>query len=293
MGIIEDSDHYVLKTYGRFPLVFVRGKGVWLFDDKYKRYLDMSSGIAVTTLGHSHPKQVKAIIEQTKNLMHTSNYFYTEPYAELARKLASRSLFDKTFFCNSGLEANETALKLARRYGKKKGDKNKFEIITLKNSFHGRSMGTLSATGQEKFHTGFEPILEGFKYVELNNEEELKKTFNKNTSAIIIEPIQGEGGVRPAFTEFVKLSRELCDKNNALLIFDEVQTGIGRTGKLFGYEHFLPVEPDVITLAKGLGGGLPIGAVLIKKDLRFAPAGRSCIDIRRKPGMLCKRKCGD
>ena len=264
MNIIEESNKYVLNTYTRYPLVFDRGEGAWIYTVDNKKFLDMSSGIAVSSLGHSHPAIIKAIENQSKKLLHTSNLYYTEPYVKLAKKLVGKSVFGKVFFCNSGAEANETAIKLTRRHGKKTGN-NKYEVITLKKSFHGRTMATLSATGQDKFHKGFEPLLEGFKFVELNNVSELKNNVNEKTSAVIIEPIQGEGGIHTALKEFIHAARELCDKYDALLIFDEVQSGIGRTGKLFGYEHFLPVEPDAVTLAKGLGGGMPIGAVLIKE----------------------------
>ena len=265
MSIIDDSNKYVLNTYNRYPFVFDHGEDVWLYSEDGKKYLDMFAGIAVSSLGHNHPGLIGAIQEQSKKLLHTSNLYYTKPYTELAKKLVNKSVFDKVFFCNSGAEANETAIKITRKHGKNLEFKDKYEIITLHNSFHGRTMATLSATGQKKYHKGFEPLLEGFVFVEMNNNEELKRAFNARTAAIIIEPIQGEGGIRPAFVDFIEAARKLCDEYNALLIFDEVQSGIGRTGKLFGYENFLPTEPDIITIAKGLGGGLPIGAILIKE----------------------------
>ncbi len=265
MNTIDDSNKYVLNTYHRYPFVFDHGEGIWIYTDDGKKFLDMSSGIAVTSLGHAHPKLVKAIEEQANKLLHTSNYYYSKPYTELAKKLINKSVFDKIFFCNSGAEANEAAIKISRRHGKNMGDKEKYQVITLKNSFHGRTMALISATGQDKFQKGFEPLLDGFNYVKLNNKDELIKAVNSKTSAVIIEPIQGEGGIYPAFIDFIETARNICDKYNAILIFDEVQSGIGRTGKLFGYENFLPVEPDIITIAKGLGGGLPIGAILIKE----------------------------
>ncbi len=265
MGIIGDSDMCVLNTYKKFQVVFVRGNGSWLFSDDGYKYLDMASGIAVSSLGHFHPKLTHAIETQSKKLIHTSNLYYTAPYSDLAVKLVKSSIFQKVFFCNSGAEANEAAIKLSRKHGNKSGIKNKYEIITMKNSFHGRTMATISATGQVKYQKNFEPLLEGFKYVEFNNKEDLKNNINEKTSAVIIELVQGEGGIYIIDKDFLKLARKLCDEFNSLLIFDEVQTGIGRLGKLFGYEFFLPVQPDAITLAKGLAGGMPIGAMLVKE----------------------------
>jgi acetylornithine/N-succinyldiaminopimelate aminotransferase len=265
MGIIGDCDELILNTYKRYPLVFIRGIGVYLYTDDGNRYLDMGSGIAVTSLGHSHPRLSTAIENQAKKLIHTSNLYYTFPQTELAYKLVRASVFNKVFFCNSGAEANEAAIKLSRKHGKASGNKDKFEIITMKNSFHGRTMATVTATGQTKYQKGFEPLLPGIKYAEFNNEKSLTELVNENTSAVFIEPVQGEGGIHLADKNFIKTARKLCDKYNALLIFDEVQTGVGRTGKLYCYEHFLPIEPDVITTAKGLAGGLPIGAMLLKE----------------------------
>ncbi len=184
---------------------------------------------------------------------------------ELAYKLVRSSIFDKVFFCNSGAEANEAAIKLSRKHGKASGNNAKFEIVTMKNSFHGRTMATITATGQQKYQEGFDPLLPGIKYAEFNNEKSLSEAVNDNTAAVFIEPVQGEGGIHPADKNFIKHARKLCDTHNALLIFDEVQTGVGRTGRLYCYEHYLPIEPDVITSAKGLAGGLPIGAMLVKK----------------------------
>lgn len=266
MNIIESSDKYVLNTYTRYPLTFVKGEGVWLYSDDNKKYLDLSSGIAVTNLGHAHPAVTDAICKQAEMLLHTSNLYYTKPYTELAEKLVTLSIFDKVFFCNSGAEANEAALKLSRKHGHTVGGDDKFEIITMKNSFHGRTLATITATGQTKYQKGFEPVMPGFTYVEFNNIEDLRSKVSDKTASIIVEAVQGEGGIHPAHMDFIAECRTLCDKYNCLLIFDEVQTGIGRTGKYFGYEHFAPYEPDAITLAKGLGGGMPIGAMLVKEQ---------------------------
>ena len=265
MSIIDDSNKYVLNTYSRYPLVFDHGEDVWLYTEDGGKYLDMYAGVAVSSLGHNHPNLINAIQEQSKKILHTSNLYYTKPYTELAKKLIEKTVFDKVFFCNSGAEANEAALKITRKHGKNLEYKAKYEVIALNNSFHGRTIATLSATGQKKYQKGFEPLLEGFIFVEMNNKEELKRVVSSKTAAILIEPIQGEGGIHPAFFDFIETARKLCDEYNAILIFDEVQSAIGRTGKLFGYENFLPVEPDIITIAKGLGGGLPIGAILIKE----------------------------
>jgi acetylornithine/N-succinyldiaminopimelate aminotransferase len=265
MNTIEKCDKYVLNTYKRFPITFVKGKGVYLYTDDGRKMLDMGSGIAVSSLGHADKKLVKAISGQAGELIHTSNLYYTKPCVKLAEKLVSRSVFGKVFFCNSGAEANEAAIKLARKHGKA-GSTDKFVILSMKNSFHGRTITTLSATGQTKYQAGFEPMTPGFAYVGLNDITDLEKAFDEKVAAVIVEPIQGEGGIISAKQEYLARCRELCDKYGALLIYDEIQTGVGRTGKLFAYEHFLPVEPDIITLAKGLGGGMPIGAMLVKEE---------------------------
>lgn len=268
MGIIEDSEKYVLNTYTRYPVIFDHGEGVWLYTPDNKKYLDMSAGIAVSSLGHNHPKLVENVVRQVKKLIHTSNLYYTQPYTSLAKKLIEISKFSKVFFCNSGAEANEAAIKLARKYGKRKGNNKKYKILTMKNSFHGRTIATISATGQTKFQKGFEPLLEGFSYIEFNNVKDLENNFDKNTCAVIIEPTQGEGGIYNSTVEFLRSARRLCDKYDALLIFDEVQTGVGRTGKFFGYQNYLPTKPDVITLAKGLAGGMPIGAMIVNEKAK-------------------------
>lgn len=262
METFKKSEEFVMRTYNRYPVSFVKGQGCWLYDEKGKKYLDMLSGIAVCNLGHCHPKVSEAICEQTRTLIHTSNLFYIEPQAELARLICENSFGEKVFFCNSGAEANEGAIKLARRYGTEISPK-KFEIVAFKNSFHGRTVASVSITGQGKYSEGFGPMLEGVRFAEFNDLSSVEKVVGPNTAGIIVEPVQGEGGVIPATREFLLGLRRLADKFNALLIFDEVQTGIGRTGELFAYQHY-GVEPDVMTLAKALGNGVPIGAVVAK-----------------------------
>ncbi|NLZ39339.1 MAG: acetylornithine transaminase [Firmicutes bacterium] len=256
---------HIINTYNRQPettLLLKRGQGVYVWDEQDKRYLDFVCGLAVNNLGHCHPQIVSAICQQAQQLMHTSNLYYTEPQIRLAERLVKNSCAEKVFFCNSGAEANEAAIKLARKYGKqKKGEA--FEIITAHRSFHGRTLATVTATGQPKYHKGFEPMLPGFRYAEFNNLQSFADQINDKTCAILVEPVQGEGGVYPATAEFLQGLRHLCDEYDLLLIFDEVQCGMGRTGKIFAYEHY-GVEPDVFTLAKALGGGLPIGAMCVK-----------------------------
>lgn len=259
----ELTDKYIMNTYSRFDLSLVKGDGVTLFDENGKSYIDFASGIAVNNLGYNNKVINSAIIEQLGKLIHASNYFYTEPQGLLAEKLCQNSFADKVFFCNSGAESVEGAIKLARIFAKKflkKGHK----IITMQNSFHGRTFGALSATGQERYHNGFEPLLEGFTYAKFNDITDIENLVkNREYCAVIMEPIQGEGGVNIADKDYIKRLRELTFKNDILLIFDEVQVGLGRTGKLFAYMNF-DVEPDIMTLAKPLAGGLPIGAVLAK-----------------------------
>jgi acetylornithine/N-succinyldiaminopimelate aminotransferase len=262
--IVELDKKYVMPTYGRQPVALVKGQGVRVWDVNGKEYLDFVAGIAVNGLGHCHPKVVKAISEQAGILMHVSNLYYTEPQPTLAKMLVDWSDFDKVFFCNSGAEANEAAIKLARKYGKTKSE-DKIEIVTAIGSFHGRTMGAITATGQPKYQKAFAPLVPGFKYVPYNDVEALEETINENTCAVILEPVQGESGVHPATEQYLQFARTACDSDDALLIFDEVQTGLGRTGKLFGYEHF-GVVPDVMTLAKTLGNGFPIGACLAKGE---------------------------
>lgn len=258
--IIEDEKRFMIPVYKRIPVCLVKGAGIKVWDINGKEYLDFF-GQGVNSIGHCHPKLVKAIQEQTSKLIHFSNLYYTLPQVELARKLSQISYGSKVFFANSGAEVNEAAIKLARIYGK-----GKYTIITMTNSFHGRTLATLSATGQEKIHIGFEPLVDGFKYVPFNDLEQVQKAITQSTCAIMVEPIQGEGGVNVARLEYLKGLRTLCDEHKILLILDEVQTGIGRTGKMFGYEHY-GIIPDIITLAKWLGSGLPIGAMLAKPEL--------------------------
>ena len=257
----QDTARYMMQTYTRQPLSIVRGRGTKVYDLEGREYLDFVGGIAVNILGHGHPDLVQAIQRQAAQLIHTSNLYYTEPQVKLAQLLVEHSFADKVFFCNGGAEANEAAIKLVRRYSQDRYGAGRFEIVTMKNSFHGRTMATLTATGQDKVQKGYEPLLQGFSYIAFNNLEELERAVTDKTAAIMLEPIQGEGGVYVADREYLKQVRDLCTKKDVLLIFDEVQTGMGRTGSLFAYEQ-LGVQPDIMTLAKGLGGGVPIGACL-------------------------------
>ncbi|MBA4348757.1 MAG: acetylornithine transaminase [Thermodesulfovibrio sp.] len=258
-----------MHTYSRFPVVLRKGRGIKVWSTTGKEYLDFLGGIAVNVLGHCHPKVVVAIQKQAQRLIHVSNFYHIEPQIKLAKLLVINSFADKVFFCNSGAEANEAAIKLARKYAKEHYDQNRFEIITALNSFHGRTLATLTATGQEKFQKGFEPLVPGFKYVPFNDINALQAAINQNTCAIMLEPIQGEGGINIPSDDYLKNVRELCDKHGLLLILDEVQTGMGRTGKLFAYEHY-NITPDIMTLAKGLGGGVPIGAMLATEKVSSA-----------------------
>lgn len=265
---MELIDNCYMNTFTRYPIVFDYGEGCTLYDRDGKTYTDFLAGIAVNTLGYAHPVFTETIAEQCHKLLHCSNLFYTEPQAKLAHMLVENSCSDRVFFANSGAEANEGAIKLARMFFYKKG-MHKYEIITAHNSFHGRTLATLTATGQEKYHAPLSPLPPGFINVPFNDIEAVESTITKNTCAIMIEPIQGEGGIIEAQEDYMKDLYKLCKKHNILLIFDEIQTGIGRTGKLFAYEHY-GVEPHIFTLAKGLGGGIPIGAVLAKEDIASA-----------------------
>lgn len=259
--IMEQADRVIAKTYKRFPIVLEKGSGCTLYDTQGRRYTDFVAGIAVCNLGHSHPGVIKAISDQVQTLTHVSNLYYTIPQVELAAWLVTHSFADRAFFCNSGAEANEAAIKLARKYFNERGEKSRFRIITMEHSFHGRTMATLSATGQDKIKKGFDPVLEGFDYVPFNDLEALRSKIDASTCAVMLEPIQGEGGVRCPDAGYLKAVRQVCDASGVLLIFDEIQTGMGRTGRLFAYEHF-DVAPDIMTLAKALANGLPIGAML-------------------------------
>lgn len=262
--IFELDNKYVMSTYARQPLAIVRGEGARVWDDTGREYLDFVAGIAVNGLGHCHPKVVEAIRKQAGVLMHTSNLYHTEQQPALARMLVEWSDFDKVFFCNSGAEANEAAIKLARKWGKQHSEK-KVEIVSAVGSFHGRTMGAITATSQSKYQKWFTPLVPGFKYVPYNDIEALEEIISGNTCAVILEPVQGENGVHPASQEYLQFARTACNSDGALLIFDEVQTGLGRTGKMFAYEHY-GVVPDVMTLAKTLGGGFPIGACIARGD---------------------------
>ena len=261
---IKKSKKYVANTYARFDLLLESGNGSKLKDSDGKEYIDLGSGIGVNSLGYNNKNWIKAINNQLNKLQHTSNLYYNKPYIELAEKLCSITKFDKVFFANSGAEANESAIKCARKYSFVKYGKGRSNIVSLKNSFHGRTMATISATGQDVFHNFFFPFLEGFLFAEANNLEDAISKLKNNSCAIIMELIQGEGGVIPLNKEYVKAVREYCDKNDILIIIDEVQTGVGRTGKFLCSEHY-NLKADIITLAKGLGGGLPIGAMLMNK----------------------------
>lgn len=266
---IEKAEQVIAKTYKRFPIVIVRGKGCTLWDTEGRAYTDFVSGIAVCNLGHAHPRISRALSRQADTLFHVSNLYYTRPQVDLASWLVENSFADRVFFCNSGAEANEAAIKLARKYFKDKGEKKRYRIVAMKQSFHGRTMATLSATGQDKIKKGFEPILEGFDFVPFNDPDALRDKIGNATCAVILEPVQGEGGVRCPEPAYLKTVRQICDDTGALLIFDEIQTGIGRTGKLFAYEHY-GIEPDIMTLAKALANGLPIGCMLAREHIAEA-----------------------
>jgi acetylornithine aminotransferase len=265
----RDAEQYLMNTYARFPISIYRGRGCKVYDLEGREYLDFVAGIAVNVLGHSHPDLVAAIQRQAQSLLHASNLYYTEPQVKLARCLVSHSFADKAFFCNSGAEANEAAIKLARLYGHQHHGPERSEIVTMLGSFHGRTLATLTATGQTKIQKGFEPLLPGFKYVPFNDLPAVEQALDAKTAAVMLEPVQGEGGVHVADRAYLTALRQRCRERDVLLIFDEVQTGMGRTGTLFAYEQ-LGVQPDIMTLAKGLGGGVPIGACLATEKVAAA-----------------------
>ena len=255
--------NYFMNTFGeRLPVCFESGKGIYLSDTEGNKYCDFFAGIAVSALGHGNEELATAIGEQAKRVLHTSCLYYIESQAKLAKEIVSMCCGDKVFFSNSGAEANECAIKLAKIYHYKKGD-GKTDIITLKNSFHGRTLSTVAATGQEKYQKPYYPLVPGFSHVEINDIDALKAAITEKTGAIIMELVQGESGVHPVNAEYVKEVYNICKENDIIFIDDEIQTGIGRTGKMFAYEHFA-VEPDIITMAKALGGGVPIGGVCAK-----------------------------
>lgn len=260
---------YLMQTYSRQPISIVRGRGAKVYDLEGREYLDFVGGIAVNVLGHGHPDLVQAIQRQATQLIHTSNLYYTEPQVKLAQLLIDHSFADRAFFCNSGAEANEAAIKLARRYGHERHGTQRFEVITMKNSFHGRTLGMLTATGQDKVQKGFEPLMPGFAYAPFNDFTALEARVTDQTAAIMLEPIQAEGGIHVATRDYLRSLRDFCTKKDILLIFDEIQTGIGRTGTFFAYEQ-LGVKPDIMTLAKGLAGGVPIGACLATEPVASA-----------------------
>lgn len=258
--LMETSNLNIANTYGRYPFLIKSGKDVKVFDEDGNPYYDMFAGISVCNLGHCNDEIVDAVKNQAEKLFHACNLFYTKPQIELAEKITASSFSDRVFFSNSGAEANEAAIKLARKYGADNYGTHKNRIITFKGSFHGRTLGTLAATGQDKIKKGFGPDLDGFDYAEFGNLESVRELITENTCAIMIEPVQGEGGINIPDPEFLKELKKLCEENHLLLIFDEIQTGMGRTGALFAYEKF-GVVPDIITLAKALGNGLPIGCM--------------------------------
>ncbi|MDK2865418.1 MAG: acetylornithine/N-succinyldiaminopimelate aminotransferase [Thermotogota bacterium] len=267
----QNGVSFLMNTYNRFPVTIKHGKGARVWDEKGRCYLDFTAGIAVNVLGHGHPKLLDAIKNQAERVIHVSNLYWNEPQIKLAELLSKHTTGGSVFFVNSGTEANEAALKLARKFGKTRSEK-KYKIISTINSFHGRTYGSLSATGQPKYQRSFTPMLEGFEYVEYNNVDSLASKMSPDVCAVILEPIQGEGGVLPAKKEFLETARRLCDEYDALLIFDEVQTGMGRTGHLFAYQYY-GVTPDILTVAKGLGGGVPIGAVIANENANVFKPG--------------------
>src|SRR5881628_1873876 len=270
------TENYVAHTYARYPIALVRGKGARVWDADGKEYLDFLAGIAVNSLGHCHPAIVRAIQQQARKLIHVSNLYHILPQSELARELCRHSFADRVFFCNSGAEANEAAIKLARRYNGEHSN-SKYEILSTHNSFHGRTLATLTATGQEKVRAGYDPLPAGFRQIPFNDLRAAEEGIDEQkTVGILVEPIQAEGGINVPDENYFRGLRELCDRRGLLLIFDEVQTGMGRTGKLFGYEHF-GVKPDIMTLAKALGGGLPLGAMLAREEVAnsFGPGSHA------------------
>jgi len=264
--MFELSDKHLMTFTKRYPVALVRGEGSRVWDSNGKEYLDFTGGIAVTALGHSHPKVVGTLREQAATLVHVSNYFHIPQQAQLAQLLCEHSFADRVFFSNSGAEANETAIKLARKWAKEHGSSDRGDIISMRGGFHGRTLATVTATAQEKYHHGFEPLPGGFKYVNFNDLKALERAIDSRTAAVLVEPIQGEGGVIVPDEGYLPGLRKLCDEAGVLLILDEIQTGMGRTGKLWAYEHS-GVAPDIMTVAKALANGVPIGATLATEDV--------------------------
>jgi acetylornithine aminotransferase/acetylornithine/N-succinyldiaminopimelate aminotransferase len=265
-GWLEDANRYIVQTYARLPICLIRGEGSYVWDTKGHKYLDLVMGIGVNGLGHCHPRVVAAIREQAGKLLHVSNLYHIEPQIQLAKALCQISFADRAFFCNSGGEANEACIKLARKYAKDSGHPERYEIITMEGSFHGRTLATLTATAQTKYHKGFEPLPEGFKYVPFNDLKAVEAAVGTKTAAIMLEPIQALGGVNVPADDFLPGLRRLCDEKGLLLILDEVFTGFGRTGTMFCHQRY-GIEPDVMALAKALAGGLPVGAMLAKEKV--------------------------
>ncbi|MBI2192769.1 MAG: aspartate aminotransferase family protein [Planctomycetes bacterium] len=265
-SIKELAKKYVLNTYGDRDLALVRGEGCYIYDADGNRYLDFLGGLGVNCLGHGHPRIVEAICRQASTLLHCSNLYYIEPQVRTARILVDNTFADKAFFCNSGAEANEGVIKLIRKYAKEKVDPRRTDIIVFENSFHGRTLATVTATGQPKYHKGFEPLVQGFKHVPFNDLAAVEKAIDDRTAGILVEAVQGEGGINVAQEGFLPGLRKLADQHSLLLALDEVHTGCGRTGSFMGYQTF-GVEPDAISLAKSLGGGVPIGAFLTKDSI--------------------------
>ena len=263
------ADKVVMNTYGRQPLVLVKGEGCRVWDDQGREYLDLVAGLAVCNLGHAHPEVARAAAAQLTQLVHVSNLYYSTPMVELAELLVRLSFADRVFFANSGAEVNEGAIKLVRRYSRERFGPGRHRIICTENSFHGRTLGALSATGQSKFWQGFDPLLEGFLFVPFNDLKALAAAVDESVCAVLLEPIQGEGGVCLPDADYLKGVRRLCAENHLLLVLDEIQTGLGRTGRLFAHEHF-GIRPDVMTLAKALAGGLPMGALLATAEVAGA-----------------------
>ncbi|MCX5830728.1 MAG: acetylornithine transaminase [Deltaproteobacteria bacterium] len=273
---IKQADLVIMGTYKRFPIVLVKGLGTRVWDSTGKEYLDLVAGIAVCNLGHSHPRVIEAIIKQVGNLTHVSNLYYIEPQIRLAKLLVDNSFAERVFFCNSGAEANEAAIKLARKFAHENLDGNKFELICMRNSFHGRTLATVAATGQEKFHKGFEPLPEGFRFVPYDDLAALEAAIGDKTCGVLLEPIQGEGGVIIPSADYLRGVRDICDRHGLLMILDEVQTGMGRTGRFFAYEQ-TGIKPDILTMAKALGNGFPVGAMLTtdKVAAAFVPGSHA------------------
>jgi acetylornithine/N-succinyldiaminopimelate aminotransferase len=264
--LIACSKQFIMGTYNRIPIMPVKGSGARVWDSEGKEYLDFVAGIAVCNLGHCHPKVVEALKSQAERLIHVSNLYYIQPQIEFAKSLIENSFDGQAFFCNSGAEANEAAIKLARKYAHEKRGEDHYELITMENSFHGRTMATVTATGQRKFQIGFNPLLNGFKYVAYNDVAALEAAVTEKTCGVLLEPIQGEGGIKIPDAGYLREVRRICDERGILMILDEVQVGMGRTGKLFAYQHSR-IEPDIMTLAKALGNGYPMGAMIAKREV--------------------------